>query len=81
MTVEFQSFSSRGVCESRRRLHTPSAFARRSLFYVQEVGTLKSIKSHLCRRDGLDSFLFILVPSLFPYKQRKRAVGIDVDTF
>lgn len=63
MTVEFQSFSSRGVCESKRRLHTPSAFARRSLFYVQEVGTLKSIKSHLCRRDGLDSFLFILVLS------------------
>lgn len=63
MAVEFQSFSSRGVCESKRQLHTPSAFARNTLFYVQEVGTLKSIQSHLCRRDHLDSFLFLLVRS------------------
>lgn len=63
MAVEFQSFSSNGICESRRQLHTPSSFARSSLFYVQEVGTLKSIQSHLCRRENLDSFLFILVLS------------------
>ena len=30
---------------------------------MQEVGTLKSIQSHLCRREGLDSFLFLLVRS------------------
>lgn len=63
MAVEFQSFSSSGVCESRRQLHTPSAFARSTLFYVQEAGTLQSIQSHLCSRKGLDSFLFILVLS------------------
>lgn len=63
MAVEFQSFSSKGICESRRQLHTPSAFARSALFYVQEVGTLKSIRSHLCKREHLESFLFILVLS------------------
>lgn len=63
MAVEFQSFSSQGICESRRQLHTPSPFARASLLYVQEVGTLKSIRSHLCQREHLDSFLFILVLS------------------
>ncbi len=63
MAVEFQSFSSSGVCESRRQLHTPSPFARNALFYVQEVGTLQSIRSHLCSRKELDSFLFILVLS------------------
>lgn len=63
MAAEFQSFSSVGICESRRRMHTPSPFARSCLFYVQEVGILKSIQSHLCKRDGLDSFLFVLVKS------------------
>ena len=61
MAAEFQSFSSVGICESRRCLHTPSPFARSSLFYVQEVGMLKSIRSHLCKRNGLDSFLFVMV--------------------
>ncbi len=63
MAVEFQSFSTSGICESRRQLHTPSSFARSSLLYVQEVGTLKSIRSHLCKREHLDSFLFVLVLS------------------
>lgn len=63
MAVEFQSFPTQGICESRRQLHTPGSFARSSLFYVQEVGTLRSIQSHLCQREGLDSFLFILVLS------------------
>ena len=63
MAVEFQSFSTQGICESRRQLHTPSSFARSSLLYVQEVGTLRSIRSHLSKRSHLDSFLFILVLS------------------
>ena len=63
MAVEFQSFSTQGICESRRQLHTPSSFARASLLYVQEVGTLRSIRSHLSKRSHLDSFLFILVLS------------------
>ena len=60
MAVEFQSFSTQGICESRRQLHTPSSFARSSLLYVQEVGTLRSIRSHLSKRSHLDSFLFYM---------------------
>ena len=63
MAVEFQSFSTQGICESRRQLHTPSSFARSSLLYVQEVGSLRSIRSHLSQRSHLDSYLFILVLS------------------
>ena len=41
----------------------PSSFARSSLLYVQEVGSLRSIRSHLSQRSHLDSYLFILVLS------------------
>lgn len=59
----FDSLSQAGVCESHRVFHTPSDFARKNLFYVQEAGTLRSIKTHICKRDQLDSFLFLIVLS------------------
>lgn len=49
------------ITESNRNLHSPSRFARQNLLYVQEAGTLQSIKPHRCIREGLDSFLIMAV--------------------
>ena len=49
------------VTEAKRIIYTPSAFARETLFFVQEIGHLKSIKPHKSSRDALDSYLFIHV--------------------
>lgn len=56
-------FSVEGVTRSNRILHTPSAFARTNLLYVQEVGELKSLCPHVCRRENLNSYLVLIVLS------------------
>lgn len=47
--------------ESQRILATPSAYAKANLLYVQETGTLKSLKPHVSKREKLESYLFFLV--------------------
>ena len=54
-------FDNEGVTRSRRTIHTPSAFARKHLLYLQETGRLQSLKSHTSEREGLESFLFLVV--------------------
>ena len=54
-------FQTNDVTKSDRYLHTPSSFARQNLLYVQEVGRLTSINQHRCIREGLDSFLLMVV--------------------
>ncbi|WP_099468452.1 AraC family transcriptional regulator [Konateibacter massiliensis] len=61
MNTFYESFPKSDITTSERVLHTPSVFAKSSLFYMQEAGTLKSLKSHLCQRENLNSFLFIIV--------------------
>lgn len=56
-------FSTMGVTDSERILHTPGEFAKNNLLYVQEVGKLKSLKPHKSQREKLDSFLFLGVLS------------------
>lgn len=63
MNTFFESTTANEITRSKRVLHTPSKFARQNLFYVQEAGRLKSLKTHICRRESLDSFLFIIVLS------------------
>ncbi|MFA9375268.1 MAG: AraC family transcriptional regulator [Lachnotalea sp.] len=63
MNTFYESFSQTDITKSERVLHTPSTFAKSSLFYMQEAGTLKSLKSHRCQRENLNSFLFIIVLS------------------
>lgn len=46
---------------SERILATPSAYAKANYLYVQEIGTLKSLKPHISRREKLESYLFFLV--------------------
>ena len=58
------SFANPGtVTKSNRILNTPSDFAKNNLLYLQEAGYLKSLKSHISKREKLDSYLFLMVLS------------------
>ncbi len=63
MTDNKELFDSQGVTRSKRTIHTPSSFARKHLLYLQESGRLQSVKSHTSEREGLESFLFLMVES------------------
>ncbi len=56
-------FSNHGITESTRYIHTPGEFALASLLYVQEAGTLKSLRPHKSTREGLESILFMVIRS------------------
>lgn len=47
--------------ESKRTLYIPSEFAKKSLIYLQEVGTSKTLKENTNSRNKLDSYLFFIV--------------------
>ncbi len=47
--------------DSKRIIYTPSHFARKSLLYIQEIGTLNALVKHKNVRKNLDSFLFFTV--------------------
>jgi Response regulator containing CheY-like receiver domain and AraC-type DNA-binding domain len=49
------------LVDSSRILYTPSPFARSSLLYLQETGSLTAKKKHVSTRVNLDSFLFFIV--------------------
>lgn len=55
------STSPNRVTDSTRIIYTPSSFAKSTLFYLQEIGKLKSLAPHISRREMLDSFLYISV--------------------
>jgi len=59
----FENYAPSELTDSYRILSTPSSFAKDTLFYIQEIGKLKSLKSHTSKRESLDSFLFIIVVS------------------
>ncbi len=46
---------------SRRRIYTPSVFARSSLLHLQECGQLTAARPHVSSRSNLESYLFFLV--------------------
>lgn len=54
-------FAEEGITDSRRIIHTPGDFVKKNLLYVQEVGKLKSLKTHKCQRENLASYLFFCV--------------------
>lgn len=56
----FEKYASE-ITESERIITTPSNFAKNNLFYLQEIGKLKSLKKHESRRNTLDSFLIVLI--------------------
>lgn len=59
----FDCYQSNEFITTNRILNTPSDFARKNLFYVQETGYVKSLKSHLSKRSSLNSYLFMIVLS------------------
>ena len=64
--IENFSFSNTGtdkITQSNRILNTPSDFAKNNLLYLQEAGFLKSLRSHISKREKLDSYLFLMVLS------------------
>lgn len=70
----FENYAPSELTESYRVLSTPSFFAKETLFYIQEIGRLKSLKSHTSKRESLDSFLFVIVVSgsgTFTYKGKE----------
>lgn len=56
-------FTTTGITDSKRMLHTPGDFAKKNLLFAQEVGRLKSLQPHKSQREGLDSYLFLGVLS------------------
>ena len=54
-------FAQPSITRSERSLHTPGAFAKQHLLYVQEVGRLESLTPHRCIREQVDSYLFLMV--------------------
>lgn len=54
-------FDTEGLTQSERMLHTPSGFAKKNLSYIQEVGRLKSLRSHSSIRENLESYLLFLI--------------------
>ncbi len=63
MNLMFETHRPGELVETSRVISTPSEFAKKSLFYVQETGYLKSIKSHLHKRSNLSSYLFCMALS------------------
>jgi AraC-like DNA-binding protein len=59
----FEQYRQSEVTETHRVIHTPSDTAKRAFLYIQEAGYLKSLKPHLGKRAGLDSYLFLIVLS------------------
>lgn len=73
----FENYAPSELTDSYRVLSTPSAFAKDTLFYIQEIGKLKSLRSHTSKREALDSFLFVIVVSgsgTFTYKGKTYAL-------
>ena len=51
------------LVDTSRILYTPSNFAKTCLIHLQEIGSLKAQKTHICKRENLASFLFFFVVS------------------
>lgn len=61
------------VTDAKRIIYTPSYFAKSTLFYIQEIGRLKSLRPHRNSRKSLSSYLFVAVvkgTGLFTYDKK-----------
>lgn len=61
MAVDF--FTNNKTVSSDRVIYTPSSFAKSSLLYLQEVGTLQAMEPHTSSRANLESYLLFCVLS------------------
>lgn len=58
---ELFSNNKNAIVNSDRVLYTPSAFAKDSLFHLQEIGVLTAQRPHVSSRSNLASYLFFMV--------------------
>ncbi|MDF2908528.1 MAG: AraC-like ligand binding domain [Herbinix sp.] len=73
MNLLFEPYQPVEYVETSRVINTPSEFAKKTLFYVQETGYLKSINNHLHKRSNLSFYLFCMVLSgrgFFTYEEK-----------
>lgn len=56
-----QNYFTSNIVTSDRILYTASPFAKTSLLYLQEIGSLVANKPHTSRRSNLQSYLFFIV--------------------
>lgn len=59
--MPYNKFFGKNYVDSKRILYTPSAFARKNLLHIQEIGELRALVKHKNRRNDLESFLFFTV--------------------
>ena len=60
--------------KSARVIATPSVFAKKTLLFVQETGSLESLEPHISRRKNLNSLLFFVVTKgkgILSYQDKK----------
>lgn len=84
ITHYFENYAPSELTDSYRVLSTPSSFARSTLFHIQEIGKLKSLKCHTSRRESLDSYLFVIVKSgsgIFTYQGKTYSLGANDHVF
>lgn len=56
-----RNYFTTNIVTSDRILYTPSVFAKTSLLYLQEIGSLVANEAHTSRRSNLQSYLFFIV--------------------
>ena len=61
--MPYNEFFGNSYVDSKRIIYTPSAFARKNLLHIQEIGELRALVKHKNRRNDLESFLFFTVNS------------------
>lgn len=59
----FENYKKSEITNTRRIINTPNDTTRNNFLYIQEAGYLKSLTSHLSKRKGLQSYLFLIVLS------------------
>ena len=59
----FEKYKTSEVTNTRRVINTPSAFTREHFFLYPGGRVFKSLKPHMSRRSGLQSYLFLIVLS------------------
>ncbi len=56
----YERLSNQWTNDSIRLINTASAFARNSLFYIQEIGTFSVLDGYYAERENLSSYLILL---------------------
>lgn len=59
MSAYKENYTNAWTADSVRWIATPSAFAKTTLFYIQEIGLFQTLPSYFTEREHLDSYLIV----------------------